>query len=132
MVDWLVAVHSLWRWVVLLTAVFAVVLALLSATGRRPWNAVSDRTALFFTISMDVQLLIGLALWLLQARWGDGLYLGYIHPVVMIAAVGLAHMGKMRADKEDTDRAKGSRASIFFLGSLLVTLVAIPFYSWHL
>ena len=69
--EWLVTFHSIFRWVVLLVAVGAIVLAVMSSMGSRPWDGTSDRLSLFFTIAMDIQFLIGAILWIVQSRW-DG------------------------------------------------------------
>ncbi|MEO8284871.1 MAG: hypothetical protein ABI670_00345 [Chloroflexota bacterium] len=128
--EWLVNVHSVWRWVVLLLALGAIVLALLSAYGGRPWDSLSDRLSLFFTISMDIQLLIGAAVWVTESRWTGDVVLAWIHPLAMIVAVALAHIGRSRSDRASGDANKGRQAALFFIVSLLVVLIAIPLGSW--
>ncbi|HYO48824.1 MAG TPA: hypothetical protein VEW94_03140 [Chloroflexia bacterium] len=131
--DWLIEVHSVFRWVVLLVAVGAIILAVLSALGRREWDGISDRTAFFFTLAMDLQLLIGLVLWLVESRWSSSdTALTWLHPLAMIAAVGLAHVGRVRSDKATASADRGRQAAIFFAASLLVVIIAIPLYSWPL
>jgi hypothetical protein len=133
MQDFLVEAHTIFRWVVLIAAVAALVLAVMSATGSRPWDAVSDRASLFFTIAMDIQLLIGLLVWVVEQRWGGGdNYLSFLHPLLMIAAVGLAHVGRVRADRAQGDRSRGTTAALFFSASLVVIVLAIPFGAWPL
>ena len=99
-------------------------------TGNRPWDALADRLALFFTISLDIQVLIGLVVWVTQQRWSGDLFLGYIHPLAMLAAVALAHIGRTRADRASDSREKGRFATLFFVGSFVVILLAIPLGSW--
>lgn len=133
MPDWLIQIHSVFRWVVLLLALGALVLSLLAMTGSRPWDALSDRLAMFFTISMDIQLLIGIVLWVLEGRWeGRDSGLSWLHPLLMIGAVGLAHVGRVRSDRVDGSANKGRQALLFFGLSLLLVFVAIPFNSWPL
>ena len=132
MLDLLVTVHSLFRWVVLLTALFAIAVALMSASGNRRWGMLGDRSSLFFTIAMDVQFLIGLLVWVTEQRWQGDVGLGWLHPIAMLAAVALAHVGRARADvgRNATSTDKGRQAAIFFAASLLVVLIAIPLNSW--
>lgn len=131
MAEFVTQVHSYFRWIVLIAAIGALVLAMMSATGSRPWDALSDRFSLFFTIAMDIQLLIGLVVWVSEQRWnGSDPVLSFLHPILMIAAIGLAHVGRVRADREKTDRARGTTAALFFGASLVVVLLAIPFASW--
>ena len=125
--------HSIFRWVVLLTAIGAVALSALAASGSRPWDALSDRFSLFFTIAMDIQLLIGLVLWVVEQRWSiSDTFLTWLHPLLMIAAVGLAHVGRVRADRSEGDRQRGTVASLFFGASLIVVVLAIPLSAWPL
>jgi hypothetical protein len=128
--EWVVTVHSYWRWVVLLVGLAAIALAVMSMNGRRPWDGLSDRLSLFFTITMDIQLLIGIVVWISEQKWSGDVMLGYVHPLAMIAAVGLAHVGRVRADKEREDRMKGRQAALFFVASFVVILIAIPLGSW--
>lgn len=130
MPEWLVNIHSVFRWVVLLAAVGAIGLAIMSARGGRPWDALSDRLSLLFTITMDIQLLIGIVLWVLEQRWAGDAVLSFLHPPAMLAAVGLAHVGRVRTDKASGALAKGTQAALFFSLSLVVVLAAIPLYSW--
>ncbi len=133
MPEFLLNFHSIFRWVVLLAAVGAIALATLSATGSRPWDALSNSSSLAFTVAMDVQLLIGLALWVAEHRWSiNDAGLTWAHPLLMIAAVGLAHVGRERADKALGDKRRGATAALFFGASLLVILIAIPLYAWRL
>lgn len=130
MTEWLVTLHSVFRWVVLVAAVGAIGFAAMSAWGGRPWDALSDRLSLIFTITMDVQLLIGIVLWVLESRWAGDPILSFLHPLAMIVAVSLAHVGRARSDRAEGSAAKGMQAVIFFVLSLAVILIAIPLYSW--
>lgn len=130
MQDILVTIHTWWRWVVLILAVAAIVFAVMAASGARPWDALSARLALFFPVALSIQALIGILIWLVEQRWADGAFLGYIHPVAMIAAVGIAHAGRNRADRVEGGREKGRAATLFFVLSLVVVLLAIPIYAW--
>ncbi len=132
MLDLLVNVHSVFRWVVLLAAVAAIAVAMMSATGTRRWGVLGDRPSLYFTIAMDVQFLLGVFVWVTEQRWQVDLGLGWLHPLAMLLAVALAHIGRARADRDRnaTSTDKGRQAAIFFAASLLVVLVAIPLNSW--
>ena len=131
--EWLVTVHSIWRWAVLLAGIGALALAVMSATGSRPWDGAANRASFFFTLAMDVQFLIGAVLWIVQGRWsGADSFLSWVHPIAMIGAVALSHVGRARADRTQGDSAKGRQAALFFGLSLTVALVAIPLAAWPL
>ena len=129
----IVTLHNIWRWVVLVVGLGAIALAVMSATGARPWDGVSDRMSFFFTLAMDIQILIGAVVWIGQQRWdGSDTFLSFIHPLLMLVAVALAHVGRARSDRADGSRTKGQQASIFFIASFIVIVVAIPIAHWPL
>ena len=55
--------HSLLRWAVLLTGLLAAVRAIWGWRSRRPWTLPDERAGLWFTISLDLQFLLGLLLY---------------------------------------------------------------------
>src|SRR5437870_4894666 len=124
--DFLITAHNVWRYVVLIAAVGALGLALLAYLGSRDWDRLADRFASFFTLAMDIQVLIGLLAWVFANRHRDDLFLTWIHPALMLGAVGLAHAGRALSERADGSKAKGRTATLFFGGSLIVVLVAIP------
>ena len=46
--EWLVTIHSVWRWAVLIAAIGALALAIASYLGSREWDGLSDRSTLIF------------------------------------------------------------------------------------
>ena len=130
--DWLVDLHSIWRWLVLLAAVLAIALSALSAFGSRPWDNLADRLSFFFTVALDVQVLIGVVLWVLNQAWTRDAFIGFIHPVLMLAAVAVAHVGRARSERATGDRSRGRVALVFFIVSLVIVVLAIPTASWPL
>jgi hypothetical protein len=130
--DWLVDLHSIWRWIVLVAAVLAVVVSALAAFGVRPWDSLADRLSFFYTISLDVQVLIGAIIWIINQAWTRDAFIAFIHPILMLAAVAVAHVGRSRAERATGDRAQGRVALIFFVASLVIVIVAIPTASWPL
>lgn len=129
--EWLVTIHSYWRYLVLIVAIITLVLTIMAYLGSRPWDMLTERFTLVFTIVLDIQLVIGILVWIL-ADYERGLYLSFIHPIMMIVAVALAHVGRVRAGRVTESRAKGAQATLFFVASLVIILLAIPFASWHL
>lgn len=132
MKDVLVEIHTIWRWVVILVSIGALYFSLMSAANRRPWDSLADRFSLFMTIAFDVQVLVGLALWVVEQRWGDDIYLGYIHPVLMLIAAALAHLGRIRSEREKASVEKGRVAALFFAAAIVVVILAVPLAAWPL
>lgn len=140
MYSLLLFLHSWLRWLVLLTGLFAVARAITGAGGTRPWTAAEGKPGLFFILCLDLQLLIGLALYLVfsptvQAAFGnigaamkDSAYRFYVveHALGMIVAIALAHVGRVKSKKAPTDAARFKAAAIFFGVALVIILGLIP------
>lgn len=133
-------IHSLIRWAVVLLGVWATVRALAGMTGNRAWTPTDDRAGLLFMISMDVQLLLGVFLyvWLSPVTaaalqdMGAAMSVPSLrfwaveHVTMMLAALVLVHIGRLRVRKAADARARHRRALIFFALGLVLALAAIP------
>jgi hypothetical protein len=129
--------HSYWRWVVLVVAAVTIVKALIGWFGRQPWARLDDQLGMFFTIAIDIQVLIGLILYIIERRWTmPDPFFAYIHPLVMIIALILAHIGRSRVRKLgantgnsaslEIDVARHRTSAIFYAISFLLIVAAIP------
>lgn len=140
MYDILLIIHNLLRWVVLILGLAAVVRGLAGWLGKQNWQPLDRRLGSFYTMSLDIQFLVGLLLYfvfsdLTTANLGNfGQAMGvpdlrfflFEHPFTMLVAVILAHLGTVLARRADSDTAKFRRLAIWTLLSLLAILVAIP------
>ena len=133
--------HNLVRWVVLLTAAWALVRAWSGWLGKRSWTTTDRRAGMFFSMSLDIQMLLGLILAfispILQAAYAD---LGSLamqdpfrffltaHMPLMIVSVVLAHIGTAVARKGADDTGKHRRAAILFTLAALAIVLAIPWF----
>lgn len=135
--------HNLVRWAVLIFGVIAAVRALAGWLGRRGWLPVDDRLGLFFTMSLDIQVLLGLLLYFVLSpittdnfsRMGEAMGNSAIrfylveHALLMLVAVVLAHIGRSRAKKAPNPIARHRAAAIFYTLAIILVIVAIP---WEL
>lgn len=125
--GFVVMAHSIWRWVVLVAAVVAIVGAFMGRSGNAPsWSGKSGR---FYSIALDLQVLIGLIIWVGYSGWGMGAFFGYIHPIVMLVALSIAHMGR---GKEKKALAAGKTEGVAlwsYVASLALILGFIPWAS---
>ncbi len=142
MYSTILAIHNIVRWLVLIFAVLAVIKALIGWFGNKEWTKLENQLGLGFTISMDVQVLLGLLLYFVfspvtKAGFSDfggamsdsGVRFFLVeHSFLMIVALALAHIGRSRAKKADTAVAKFKNTAIFFGLSLLAVIVAIPWW----
>lgn len=127
--------HSGLRWVVLIL----LVLAIINAASKRRGGSVypgKDKLALFGMISVHVQLLLGLVLylWLSPLVSFEGNIMGNAvtrfytveHLVGMLIGIALVTVGYSRA-KRQAELNKGWKTiSTFYLLGLLVILASIP------
>lgn len=92
--------HSGWRWLVLITAVAALLWALLRVLGRADNPRLTRLSMLLFTVSMDMQVLLGI-LHFVERATQNSLYDGlWIHFVVGIVALGALHGLTARARRQ--------------------------------
>ncbi|MBN1373325.1 MAG: hypothetical protein JW987_15420 [Anaerolineaceae bacterium] len=135
----LLPVHSIVRWLVVIAVVAAVVRAFSGWFGKKAFTALDNKIGLAFTSLMDLQLLIGLILYvispILQTAFQDFggamsntqlRFFAVEHILMMVIAVVLAHVGRALSKKASTDLLKHRRAAIWFGLALLVMLLSIP------
>ena len=130
--------HNLLRWAVVIFGVWTLINALTGVLGKRSFTANDNKSNLFFMISCDIQLLIGLILYFTNA-WFDRLkdlgnnmkdpfyrFFTMEHLSLMIIAWLLVHIGRVSVKRADTDAAKHKRMLIFFGIAILLIFAAIP------
>ena len=131
--------HNVTRWIVLVAALVALVWALQGWLGSRPFEKRHRFANLAFVASMDVQLLIGIALYvvspLVQVALSDMgaamrihelRYFAVEHLSIMLVAVVLAHVGSALVRRAAGDRAKHGRALLWFGLATIALLAGIP------
>jgi len=140
MYDLLLLSHSWLRWLVLLAFVAALARAIGGVSTRRPWTPVDTRAGIWLTASLDLQMLLGLILYIFLSPVTQSAFVDMAaamraapirfftveHPVGMIVAIALAHVGRARVGKATASESKHKLALIFFGLSLLVLLLSIP------
>lgn len=139
MFDPLLVIHSLTRWLVLAAAVAATARAVLDWRRGRDWTPAGARAGRVFVILMDIQLLLGILLYVVsptvRAALGDmGAAMGdpalrfwsVEHAAMMLIAVALAHAGRVLSLKAKDPAARHKRAAICFGLALVVMLTAVP------
>lgn len=131
-------VHSWLRWVALATGIAATAAAL--GSGRADASSRADRFGLLFMMALDVQMLLGLMLYLalsplttqMLQNLGEAMrdplqrFWAVDHVATMFLAVILAHVGRVLARKARTPESKRTRQLVCFGLATLLMLVAIP------
>jgi hypothetical protein len=133
--SWLLSAHSIVRWFVLVFGVVAVGYGLVGWLGKRTWSEGDARYGRWFSITVDIQALLGLVLYFTAGWFGHMLESGVTrqlrffaieHLIMMLIALVLVHVGVISVRRAESDAGKHRRATIWFGLSLLVILMAIP------
>ena len=131
-------IHSWLRWLVIGLALWTILRAAMSA--GRPWTPADTRSLRFYTIALDVQLLLGLLLYFVLspftkqafADMGEAMqhsalrFWAVEHILGMVAAIALAHIGAVKIRKAASDARKHRLSLIFVTLSLLLIFATIP------
>ena len=132
--------HSLLRWAVLFTGLVAWFRAIGGKTGKRAWTSQDELWGLLLTISVDLQLLIGLVLYVFLSpitRLGvrnlaaamqipAARFFTVEHAVGMLVAIALVHVGRVRIRKAAEPARKHRAAMLFFGIALVIMIISIP------
>jgi hypothetical protein len=133
-------VHSSLRWIVIVLGLIVVLRAFAGWFGGRPWTASDEGASKWFTMVLDVQLLVGLLLYLgispltraafsdFGAAMGDRIlrFWAVEHLFGMLIGVALVHIGRARARRAPAGPPRHRLTAIFVTLGLLVMLASIP------
>jgi uncharacterized membrane protein YozB (DUF420 family) len=128
--------HSWLRWIAILLGVVATITAF---TDRGPSNA-ADRWGLFFMMVLDIQMLLGLLLYLVLSpftaqalnNFGAAMrnpalrFWAVEHVSVMLVAVVLAHLGRVLARTARTPQSKRRRQIVCYTLATIAMIAATP------
>ena len=140
MYEGILVLHNTLRWLLLISIVVTLARYLAGWLGNLSWKKLDNVLGIVFTSLMDLQLLLGFALYfflspktkVVFADFGDAMkdsvlrFYAVEHISMMLIAVVLVHIGRAKSKKAKTDRKKFMTASIFFLIALALILAAIP------
>jgi hypothetical protein len=137
--NYFLPIHNILRWAVVLFGVLAVFMALAGVFSKRNYTSGDNKMGLFFMISCDIQLLIGLILYF-NGEWFGQLkshakevmksnvlrYFAVEHALMMIIAWLLVHIGRSMVKRSDIDAQKHKRSLIYFGLAIIIILLMIP------
>lgn len=134
--------HSLLRWLVLLSVGTAGILALKGYLRKDPIIVWERTLTILAMVTCHVQLAIGLALYAMRFKrydsavnWmGNQTMLGenvrrywkFEHIGMMVLAIALVTIGRMVSKRATTEPGKQLRVAIFYLLALVIMLMMIP------
>lgn len=140
MYEFLLSLHNITRWLVLLAALYLMYRSL-GGLRSRSYRPTDRRTGLIYTGLMDMQLLLGVLLMVLSPLVQSALanpgaamqnsqtrFFIAEHWVLMLAAVILAHVGNVRIKKAADALLQHRQALIWHGSSVVLLLFAIPWW----
>lgn len=122
--------HSLWRWVVVVVALIALVKFALGWLQRKNPDALDYRLLLAFTTSIDIQVLLGIILVVLLAINGAVEMDAIEHIVIMVIAAVVAHASAMWRKRQDNAFLRNSFLDVLATLVLIIAGVAMV-NGWH-
>lgn len=132
--------HNMFRWLVLLALVLALVFAFIGWSGKKDWTKRDKITGLVLTIFMDIQFLVGLILYAFVSPFtkaafadfgaamknADLRFYAVEHILLMLIALVFVHIGKSKSKKLQEHWKKHRAAAIWFGLALVLILIGIP------
>lgn len=140
--PYLLTAHSWLRWLALFAGVVAMFFAFANWSATPAGNPARFRYSIIFVVLMDLQLLIGLVLYLgaspvtQQAFQNFGAamkvkelrFFAVEHLTLMLLAVALAHVGGALTRKSKLQPQKNRAAAICFLLAVIAILAGTPWF----
>jgi len=137
----LLILHSLVRWLVLISLLVAIVRAYRGWFGHRRFLKADNTARIVAATSAHIQLVIGITLYFISpvVRY----FLNYFkeavhqreirffcieHVTMMLIAIVLLTIGSAKAKRKNTDQQKFKTMAIWFTIALLIIFLSIP---WH-
>lgn len=134
----LISIHSLTRWAVLFFGLWTVYNGIRGMISKKSFDKRDNLGNLFFMISCDIQLLLGIILyvsngWFERLTGGMGelmkdpynRFFAVEHAFTMILAWILVHVGRTAVKKAHAHK-KHKLMLMYFGGALLLILISIP------
>lgn len=135
----LLPLHSLVRWLVLLSLVFAIYRSYRGWLGQKTYTEFDERTRMITTTIAHIQLVIGLWLYFISPivnyflhNFKEGVherlirFFGMEHITMMLIAITIITIGAAKAKRKTTDIEKFKTIAVWFTISLLIIFFSIP------
>jgi hypothetical protein len=139
MYSTLLAFHSLLRWLVLISLLYAMYRAYKGWFSKKAFSSLDDSVRHWTATIAHVQLIAGLCLYWISPvtdyfihRFKDAVhqreirFFGMEHSFMMLLAIVVITIGSAKAKRQESDREKFKTMAIWFSVALFILLTSIP------
>ncbi len=137
MYQFLLPLHSVFRWLVLICLLYSIYLSFKGKTGQLTFSNRINHTRHWTATIAHIQLIIGILLYTKSPivqnflkngfeGWDDGTFYGLLHIALMLVAIIIITLGSAKAKRKDTDLEKFRTMFNYFSIGLLLIFIAIP------
>lgn len=139
MYSYLIFFHSIFRWLVLFSLLYAIFKGILGWSGKLSFSKSDDRLRHTTATISHIQLTIGYLLYFNSPfiayfrshyqeaiKQFDFMFFGMIHITLMTISIILITIGSSIAKRQEIDESKFRTMTIYFTIALLIIFVAIP------
>lgn len=139
MYQTLLSLHSVMRWLVLTSLLYAIYRAYRAYTLNTPFSKTNNAIRHWTATIAHVQLVIGILLYtqspIIKYFWNNFkeainnlelVFFGLLHLLLMITAIVFITIGSALSKRKTTDREKFKTMLFWFTVALLLILIAIP------
>ncbi|ETZ24812.1 hypothetical protein [Pedobacter sp. V48] len=139
MYSTVLALHSLVRWLVLASLLFAIFRAFSGWSSKRSFSRVDNAVRHWTATIAHIQLIFGLVLYFISPivnyflhNFNDAVhrreirFFGMEHSLMMVIAIVVITIGSARAKRKLTDREKFQTMALWFSTGLLIILSSVP------
>jgi hypothetical protein len=142
MYAFILALHNIIRWIVLILGLLATGRAISGWSGKKQWSDIDRKIGLFFTSSVDSQLLLGILLYFVFSNWGlnailnNGMtfvmsqgeyrFFAIEHVSFMLLGLIFAHLGSALPKRIEEPSKKFKRTAVWYGLAIIPILMGIP------
>lgn len=131
--------HSIVRWLVLASLVYAIYRAYKGYSTEAHFSKIDNNIRHWTATIAHIQLIIGITLYtqspIIEYFWNnfteaiqnlDLVFFGLLHIILMLTAIILITVGSALSKRKTTDKEKFKTMLVWFLISLIIIFIAIP------
>ena len=140
--DTVLMTHNILRWVAFALLLWAISRAWSGLSSKREWNPTDKKAKLFSTIAMDIQLILGLVLYLglspmvqaarasMETAMKDREQRFFLveHLAIMVLAVVVIHVGGVLIKRAQESNGKFKVMLVSYGFALILILSGIPWW----